>query len=146
MMAYTMLRPLAACKETPMALIDAIRAQYPHPRPAPDARREGDATGYCVGGSLCLYYDLLPVYGDGGRFPSADELADILTDINPHLPPEGGISYAQRIIEHNDNGWFTAAWAFAAMALGAHATPREADEQHAPRPPAGDDHDAGPRA
>ena len=107
-----------------MSLIDTIRAQYPNPKAVSD-QAINYRQDYCVGGSLCLYYNLLPRYGDDGRFPDEAILAAILREVNPRLEEEPALDYAHRIITNNDSRWFSAAWTFAAMALNHTPKPKE---------------------
>lgn len=87
------------------AVVEAIRRQYPHPRP-PAAR--GD---YCVGGAFLTYFhscgrkDLQSL-----AFPSSRQLAAGLQRINPRLDHATAERYAARIVARNDAYAVEEAW------------------------------------
>lgn len=102
-------------------IVEAIRRQYPHPRP-PAAR--GD---YCVGGAFLIY-----VHSCGRKdirslaFPSSRQLAAGLQCINPRLDHATAERYAARIVARNDAYAVEEAWAtlHGALSWGASARRR----------------------
>ena len=102
--------------------INLIRAAYPNPKTS----REGAMwTDYCIGGALCLYYELIEQYGNDGRYPDRHMLALILRDANPLLPEREAMNAARMIIANNDEGLFETAWRTADLAVNYH--PEETD-------------------
>jgi hypothetical protein len=99
-----------------MALIDTIRAQYPHPvenKPNIGWSKEH----YCIGGGLCLATadargDTSPV-----RFPAEEYLGSVLLEVNPLLGKSLAAWYARRIVYHNDHGDFDWGWSLLGSAL-----------------------------
>jgi hypothetical protein len=103
--------------------IELIKAAYPNPMVCPD-NFKGDATCYCVGGGIALYYDIPWLEGSERRFPHTDHLAEVLREANPLLTRHEALLYARLITRMNDTGQFWYAWNMADEAINYH--PEEA--------------------
>lgn len=101
-----------------MALIDKIKAKYPNPRALVDEPYI-TATGYDVGGAICLYQQDLSEDKGGAvlRFPYDHFLAQKLMQLNTDLPADLAHKYASIMNIANDTGNFAEAWHVAQQAL-----------------------------
>jgi hypothetical protein len=119
-------RLVSILTKSPRALIEEIKAKYPHPRAALSEHALAEdgsyptitMDDYCVGGALCraLMADT-PRYESSFHFPSSVTIARVLQEVNMTLDAVTGDRYACRIIESNDAGHFEDAWRQAEEAL-----------------------------
>jgi hypothetical protein len=97
--------------------INIIRKQYPNPSQANTPRITDAKPAYCIGGAICMFYNLLEHYGWDGRFPDKLMLRDILRKANPLLNERTAHNHAVMIIAWNDEGLFQEGWREAGIAL-----------------------------
>jgi len=110
-----------------MLTVAEIRALYPNPmsdnavqhsNQQYDPKYRHQCT-YCVGGAIMLAY----VFPNGDArpgddcWPTSDELADFLHEINPTLSEQSAYYLADMIITTNDKEEFELAWGYVAEAL-----------------------------
>jgi hypothetical protein len=85
-----------------------IRVECPNPKSTGNSML---TDGYCVGGAVCLWaLEHSYLQGQLERFPSVDELANVLQVLNGHLSRGNALDYADCIIFNNDTDDFEGAW------------------------------------
>src|SRR5262245_27161003 len=102
--------------------INLIKTAYPAPVAWSDSVNDRQEC-YCIGGAVCLFYQIDWLHGDLVRFPCRDSLAIALREINPHLTEELAEFYAYKITHTNDLEEFGTAWDYADDAVN--YTPEE---------------------
>lgn len=86
-----------------MTTVEEIQKIYPHPVIA--RARHPDPEAYSVGSAVCRFVGV-----KASQFPWYQEITKALRVLNPFLTNDVAFYFARRIVRHNDDGKFDAAW------------------------------------